>query len=120
GVYQIDADKLLIKPNEGVYRCQTCRRAQVRPSPHNICMGWRCGGTLRFEAENPDDYDLMILDQQFTLLRPEEHSAQVPNDKRERIERAFKSATSNWVNTIVATPTLEMGVDIGGLDAILM
>lgn len=120
GIYQIDADKLLIKPNEGVYRCQTCRRVQVRPSPNNICMGWRCGGTLYFEAENPDDYDLMVLDQQFSLLRPEEHSAQVPNDKRERLERAFKSETSNWVNTIVATPTLEMGVDIGGLDSILM
>lgn len=120
GVYQIDADKLFIKPNEGIYRCQTCRRVQVRPTPNNICMGWRCGGTLQFEDENPDDYDLMVLDQQFTLLRPEEHSAQVPNDKRERLERAFKSETSDWVNTIVATPTLEMGVDIGGLDAILM
>ena len=83
-------------------------------------MGWRCGGTISFENENPDDYDLMVLDDQFTLLRPEEHSAQVPNARRERLERAFKSKSSNWVNTIVATPTLEMGVDIGGLDSILM
>ena len=120
GVFQLDADKLRIVPHEGVYRCQTCRRVQVRPTPHDVCMGWLCKGTLVFEEENPDDYDLMVLDQQFTLLRPEEHSAQVPNDKRERLERAFKSETSDWVNTLVATPTLEMGVDIGGLDSILM
>ncbi len=120
GTYQIDADQFLLERHNGIYRCQTCRRGQVRKTPNMCCIGWNCSGTLVFEEENPDDYNLMVLDQAFSLLRPEEHSAQVPADKRERMERAFKSDTSNWINTLVATPTLEMGVDIGGLDAVLM
>ena len=120
GAYQIDADRLLMAKHRGLYRCQTCRRAQIRPMPRQRCPGWHCNGTLVYAEESPDDYDLMVLDQRFELLRPEEHSAQVPADKRERLERAFKSESSNWINTLVATPTLEMGVDIGALDAVLM
>ncbi|GAB4477962.1 MAG: hypothetical protein OHK0037_39960 [Elainellaceae cyanobacterium] len=119
GVRQIDADKLRLAPHHGLYRCTTCRRAHSRPTPHMACMAWRCGGTLRFEEENLDEYDLRVLDEQFDMLRPREHSAQVPNDQREVLERAFKGE-SEAINTLVCTPTLEMGVDIGSLDAVLM
>ena len=54
------------------------------------------------------------------MLRPHEHSAQVPAGERERLESLFKDETTEAVNTLVATPTLEMGVDIGALDAILL
>lgn len=43
----------------------------------------------------------------------------VPHDERERLENLFKGE-SEAVNCFVCTPTLEMGVDIGKLDAILM
>lgn len=43
----------------------------------------------------------------------------VPHDERERLENLFKGE-SDAVNCFVCTPTLEMGVDIGQLDAILM
>ncbi|WP_448600521.1 DEAD/DEAH box helicase [Thermoleptolyngbya sp.] len=119
GVHQIDADKLRLAPHRGLYRCTTCRRAHSRPTPHLACMAWRCGGTLQFEEEDPDLYDLRVLDEQFDMLRPREHSAQVPSDEREVLERAFKGE-SEAINTLVCTPTLEMGVDIGSLDAVLM
>lgn len=119
GVYQIDADKLRMVSNRGVYRCNICRRAHPRPTPHMACMAWRCKGTISFEPENQDNYDLQVLDEQFTMLRPREHSAQVPGDEREIIERQFKGE-SERLNTLVCTPTLEMGVDIGSLDSILM
>jgi len=119
GVYQIDADRLRIAPGRGVYRCGVCRRAHPRPTPRLACTTWRCGGTLAFEAENPDDYDLRVLDDQFAMLRPEEHSAQVPQDKRDRIERIFKGE-GELINALVCTPTLEMGIDIGSLDSVLM
>ena len=44
GVYQIDADKLIISPNEGVYRCQTCRRVQVRPDTSQHMYGMALWG----------------------------------------------------------------------------
>jgi ATP-dependent helicase YprA (DUF1998 family) len=119
GVRQIDVDKLRLEPHRGVWRCQTCRRVHLRPTPNDACMAWRCSGSTKFEEENADDYDLMALDQGFVMLRPKEHSAQVPADDRERIERQFKQ-DDDRLNTLVCTPTLELGVDIGSLDAVLM
>jgi superfamily II DNA/RNA helicase len=43
----------------------------------------------------------------------------VPHEKRERIENQFKGE-GEQLNTLVCTPTLELGVDIGALDAVLM
>lgn len=119
GARQLDSDRMRIVPHRGRWRCQTCQRTQVRPAPHDRCLAWRCEGTLQFEEDDRDNYDLAALDQGFTLLRPREHSAQVPADERERIEQLFKS-DSEAINTLVCTPTLEMGVDIGGLDTVLL
>ena len=119
GAYQVDANRLTLRPDKGMYRCQTCRRLHTRINPGMSCMAWRCSGKLAFEAENPDDYDLLMLDQEFAMLRAKEHSAQIPGAERERIENAFKSDNER-INTLVCTPTLEMGVNIGALDAVLM
>ena len=43
----------------------------------------------------------------------------VPHDERERLENLFKGP-SEAVNCFVCTATLELGVDIGALDAVLM
>lgn len=119
GVYQIDADKLRLTPLRESFRCSKCRRAQVRATPHNRCMGWHCDGTLEFLPENEDSYDLALLDAGVQMIRPREHSAQVPSVERERIERLFKGA-GQAINALVCTPTLELGVDIGELDTVLL
>ncbi|MFQ5751488.1 MAG: helicase-related protein, partial [bacterium] len=119
GTHQIDVDKMLIAPIRELYRCKKCQRAQVRKTPHNRCTGWHCDGELVFEPENPDSYDLQLLDQGIEMIRPKEHSAQVPAEERERIEYLFKG-DSDAVNTLVCTPTLELGVDIGQLDTVLL
>ena len=120
GVYQIDADRLKLSPHQGVYRCNCCRRTYPRSTPKNACIAWRCDGKLNYEAEDPDNYDLRVLDEQFTMIRPREHSAQVSTEDREILERMFKSEKQQQVNALVCTPTLEMGVDIGALDVTLM
>lgn len=119
GVYQVDADALRMVKSHGVWRCKSCRRRTTRATPKARCPGWRCDGTLEFVPEDPDNYDLQLLDQGYTLLRPEEHTAMVPHDERERLENLFKG-DSESVNTFICTPTLELGVDIGQLDSILM
>src|SRR5690348_7286047 len=119
GARQIDADRLLLTADHGVFRCNTCRRTHNRATPRMVCPAWRCTGTLAPAAEDPDNYDLKVLDEQFAMLRPREHSAQIPAEDREAIERSFKSEHEQ-VNTLVCTPTLELGVDIGALDSVLM
>lgn len=119
GVFQIDASKLLLSENHGYYRCKNCRRKVSRRAPNNLCMAWHCKGELEFIAEDPDNYNLQLLDEGYSMLRPEEHTAMVPQEQRERIENLFKGS-SDAVNTLVCTPTLELGVDIGALDSILL
>jgi len=78
GTYQIDADLLRLEPHRGVWRCRQCRRIQSRPSPFDRCLAWRCDGTLVLEEEQADNYDLSVLDDGAHMVRPREHSAQVP------------------------------------------
>ncbi|HPW17808.1 MAG TPA: DEAD/DEAH box helicase [Candidatus Aminicenantes bacterium] len=119
GAYQVNADKLRLAQSHGVWRCQKCRRRTLRRVPNLACLAWRCQGELEFIREDPDDYNLQLIDEGYTMLRPEEHTAMVPQENRERLENLFKGE-SDAVNAFVCTPTLELGVDIGQLDAILM
>jgi len=119
GAHQIDGDKLRIRAHKGFFRCGTCRRTNLRPIPGMACPAFRCKGTLIAEQEDQDDFDLRVLDERFAMVRPREHSAQVPQEDREALERSFKGI-GEQVNTLVCTPTLELGVDIGSLDSVLM
>ncbi len=119
GVHQVNADRLRLCRNRGVWRCRSCRRATTREAPHDRCPAWRCDGVLEWEQEDEDNYDLQLLDGAYSMLRPEEHTAMVPADERERLENLFKGA-SDAVNCLVCTPTLELGIDIGRLDSVLM
>jgi Lhr-like helicase len=50
-----------------------------------------------------------------------EHTAQVPTDVRAELESEFKAAsTSSSVNVLACSPTLELGIDVGGLDAVIL
>ena len=121
GVFQVNADRLQLSPNRGVRRCRKCRRRFVRQQPRDLCPAWRCPGELDWvpESDEDDNYDLAMLDGKYSMLRPEEHTAMVPRDERERLENLFKG-DSDAVNCLVCTPTLELGIDIGALDSVLM
>ncbi|MFV1967439.1 MAG: helicase-related protein [Pirellulaceae bacterium] len=119
GVFQIDSAKLRLSENHGYYRCKRCRRKVMRRTPRNKCHAWQCDGELDFVSEEPDNYNLQLLDEGYSMLRPEEHTAMVPQEHRERIENWFKGS-GDAVNTMVCTQTLELGVDIGALDSVLL
>ena len=117
--FQVDADRLLLTAVRGVHRCRKCRRRFAPEQPRDICPAWRCWGELEWVPEDTDNYDLALLDGAYSMLRPAEHTAMVPNDERERLENLFKGG-SEAVNCLVCTPTLELGIDIGRLDSVLM
>ena len=120
GLFQVDADCLRLSANLGVWRCKSCRRRTTRCAPHKKCMAYGCNhGVLEFVSEDPDNYDLQVLDSNYSMLKPEEHTAMVPHAERERLENLFKGE-SDAINAFVCTQTLELGVDIGQLDSVLM
>ena len=119
GVRQIDVNKLMLGSAKESWVCNVCHRSHSRPTPGFACAGWRCTGHLNRVEGDPEDYNLSMLEQKPELIRAKEHSAQVPESERERLERAFRGADES-INTLVCTPTLELGVDIGDLDTILL
>lgn len=120
GGYQIDSDRIILNTNTGFYQCDHCRRKTSRKTPEMKCLAWRCSGKLEYVHEQHDNYNLHVIEERYSLMRPEEHTAMVPQAKRDMIENAFKSPKDNQINTLVCTPTLELGVDIGALDCTLM
>jgi DEAD/DEAH box helicase domain-containing protein len=62
------------------------------------------------------------LEGEIHRINPAEHTGLLNREEREELENRFKSASSRrWdPNLISATPTLEMGVDIGDLSSVLL
>lgn len=114
------ADALCFRVATERWRCQRCRKPTAHPSPGNRCPRHNCDGLLKAQTLDEDNFDVaLLLQSDFEPLVPHEHSAQVPSEIRARIEREFKRKDGD-LNCLVATPTLEMGVDIGALDMVLM
>ena len=119
GVYQIDSRNIGVVAQRTRYTCNICHRVHTRDTPNHTCSRIHCKGTLQREDPPEDDYNISLLKKDFHMLVPHEHTAQVPAKIREKVEEDFKKPDGS-TNCLVATPTLELGVDIGDLDIILM
>ena len=119
GVFQVDTARIGLAPQHVRYRCSVCNRVHTRPTPRGACSKMNCPGRLTEEAPDVEDYNVGLLRRDFTMVMAREHTAQVPTDTRQIIEREFKRDGGS-VNCLVATPTLELGIDIGSLDMVLL
>ncbi len=118
-VWQVDLDKFIVEPSHVKERCTTCQRIATRRSPKAVCTRHNCHGTTTTEQPDQENYDVWLMGRPFVMVSAEEHTAQVPGEVRNKIEQDFKSRFGK-INCLVATPTLEMGVNIGALDMALM
>ena len=117
--WQLNHDRILVEKFHQRERCTSCQRVTTRKSPTAACVRYRCPGFTITEPANTENYHVWLLGRPFTMVNAEEHTAQVPGDTRSYIEQEFKSKQGR-TNCLVATPTLEMGVNIGALDMTLM
>ena len=118
-VWQINLDKFLIEKSQHKEKCKTCQRVMARQAPKSACTRHNCQGQTVSEPPDIRNYDVWMMGRPFTMVSAEEHTAQVPGETRNKIENDFKSKNGR-TNCLVATPTLEMGVNIGALDMALM
>ena len=119
GLYQVDSKKVGIVTQHDRYVCNICHRVHTRDTPEHACTKIHCNGKLRHEEPPADDYNIGMLNRKFNMVVSREHTAQVPAKTREKYEDSFKNPDGT-INCLVATPTLELGVDIGALSIILM
>jgi hypothetical protein len=118
-VLMVDHQRLVLKPlqpGEG-FECDACRRVYPR-NVRRYCPATRCTGTLRPLQLKQDNYYVhTYLDRPPFRLTPHEHSGQLDGQTREQYEEAFRKGVAN---VLVCTPTMELGVDIGDLPAVMM
>ncbi len=114
----------------GGVRCPDCNwRQTVHPESLDewagaVCPRYRCAGRLA-----PDEDVRFRRDYYRTLYRgagpfrvtTAEHTGQLTRSQRERVEQAFSSGDRHTdPNVLSCTPTLELGIDIGALSAVLL
>ncbi|MGA2617380.1 MAG: DEAD/DEAH box helicase [Thermoguttaceae bacterium] len=102
--------------------CDVCGAVLSGAKPGMPCP--RCHGTLVrwLDREvNASRSVRRIKKPQTIPLVAKEHTAQITTDDRLDYEAAFKApASESKVNVLACSPTLEMGIDVGGLDAVVM
>ncbi len=72
---------------------------------------------------NPNNFYFQLYDKLIdkeSEVFAKEHSAQVGGIMREKFEQKFQEKTVGSTNVLVCTPTMELGIDIGELSAIIM
>ncbi|MFJ9327352.1 DEAD/DEAH box helicase [Streptomyces sp. NPDC101230] len=116
---QVPPQAMEVRPaSDTMYRCGACRAVQPGPSPQSKCATFNCKGTMAPWQGDPDDHERLLAASDAPLIvKPEEHSGQVPLETREDIEERFKDGD---LNLLVCTMTLELGVDLGQLLAVIL
>lgn len=118
--FQVNYEKLGLRHTEQRYVCEVCGQAQSVSAPTSACPAYRCKGKTSLQPRDEEHFAVVLYAKlPFVPLRTKEHTAQVSKEDRHQIEDEFKKEDVR-VNCIVCTPTLELGVDIGKLEMVLM
>jgi DEAD/DEAH box helicase domain-containing protein len=103
------------------WRCAACgRRYYGTDSLWNgmLCQSRDCFGTLSRE-ESSHRNGLYLAPP--VRIHAREHTSIIDSDERRFIENSFANTNYPWsVNLLSATPTLEMGIDIGDLSTVIL
>ncbi len=86
------------------------------------CLLVRCPGTLRRAPRHENFYRRLYDSSEMKRVVAREHTSLLPTATRLEYETAFKTAGTDpqAPNVLVATPTLEMGIDIGDLSTVML
>ena len=135
--YGIPTDRIIATPlseadiahHTTLLVCATCRTSvPVCPEvadqlDHGPCPVVRCPGRLGATAREPQSfYRSLFAAARMRRVDAREHTSLLVADERRAIEAGFKRARQEPgdPNVLVATPTLELGIDIGDLTTVVL
>lgn len=107
------------------WRCDRCHSTTLSGPGDDFsqeaCRRVDCRGELQALEVPGDFYRKLYLNADIQRVVAHEHTGLLPRETREAVERNFKSNSDRpgGINVLSATPTLEMGIDIGDLSSVL-
>jgi DEAD/DEAH box helicase domain-containing protein len=122
-------ERVVISSSLATMRCPVCGRLRHVPKAlldaedgRVPCRGAGCSGVLAPASGPPHHYRQQYIGGDVFRLVSAEHTGLLKRDVREEIEKRFKSEDPKawYPNLLSATPTLEMGIDIGDLSTVLL
>ena len=130
-VYGIQPENILVSDvdSDGVLlACSICGQRHPVPGGRSAllgspCLRYRCAGHLEIRAaDHRTSYYRDLYRRGITRrVVTGEHTGLLNRDDREQLEKSFKEGTAaDAPNVLTATPTLEMGIDIGDLSAVML
>ena len=132
-VWGINPERLLLSNQVATLSCSKCKHSySVAESEldfwlNSICLQKSCLGVYQLNkssTESLDFYGRLYRDGEVNRVVAAEHTGLLTRDERAAVETSFKKTPENrqpWdINLLSATPTLEMGVDIGDLSSVLL
>ena len=86
------------------------------------CLAGRCLGTLTRKGRDTNFYRDLYASSDMKRVVAREHTSMLEDSVRLQYETAFKSSVPHpqTPNVLVATPTLELGIDIGDLSTVML
>lgn len=122
--YALNPSAIYIENKVAVHTCDSCGSklyvaASDLISLKTKCLDYSCAGTYNvIQNTRPNYYQLVYNRNHSPRIYATEHTGVLERKNRENKEIDFKERPKyNSLNAIVATSTLEMGIDIGTLNA---
>ena len=120
--YCLDPAALYVGGDAGAVECPVCNDRQTAAQEgHNLtgiaCLSYRCTGTYIPVDTEANYYQSVYNRRRAPRIYATDHTGLLDRGDRESKERDFRTRpATDSLNALVATSTLEMGIDIGDLN----
>ncbi|MBT5934399.1 DEAD/DEAH box helicase [Sulfurimonas sp.] len=128
-IWGLNPERLFITTETKQFKCDTCNHIVCVDTNHvnqalgMKCMRKECPGSYENYISEESYYNLLYTNGDLQRVVAREHTGLLGRSAREKVETDFIQRKSNepWKpNLLSATPTLEMGIDIGDLSSVVL